>query len=49
MFRLTMRIFSSASRHPSWIESAGFRPNMRYAPLPSPLPFRGVRGIEVVT
>jgi hypothetical protein len=44
-----MRMYWSASRHPSWIKSAGIRRNMRYVPLSNPLAFRGVCGIEVVT
>jgi hypothetical protein len=39
---LSMRMFTSANRHRC-------RRNMRYAPTSIPLPFRGVRGMEVVT
>ena len=50
MYRLSMRMFSSANRHQARIKSgAGSRRNIRYAPLSIPLPLRGVHGMEVVT
>jgi hypothetical protein len=42
MYRLIVRMLSSANRLP-------LRRNMRYHPLSIPGPFRGVRGMEVVT